>query len=1692
MAYSKKQHLQDNIAAIRLALTIDKEKRRATESEREILKKYSGFGGLKVILLSTSSPENFSDSERHLYPLVTELHDTLLEFSQDNIPQYKEYVNSLKASILTSFYTPDEVIASIASILKDQGITAGNFLDPSSGTGRFVDQMRPVFNSNSQTMAFEKDLLTSKILMALYPDTKVISGGYEKIGRAHEETFDLVASNIPFGQVNVFDVDYFTSKEKVKKESCKAIHNYFFLKSLDQLREGGLIAFITSTGVANSPSNREVRKYLMEQSNLVSAIRLPNNLFTEEAGTDVGSDLIILQKNSNKIFLREDEKAFIESKKTIDNINDNKYISSSADNIVFTKSYLGTNPYGQASQIYLHEGGVGEMAKDIANHLKRDFSKNFDAKLYFPSLPGKKNTIITATPKRKVKDNSSQLDLFASYDSFFAPQPIKEESVKELVYEKEILPHYSVGSLIKHQDRIYQFSQVGVTGAMIKPLTNLSEKDKNLYSRYILLRDLYYKLHQQERRFQIEEVSLRNELQSTYNDFVTHHGDLVNLTLKQCGDKTYSDVASLEIWKDGKKTMADFFREPTDFAKVKELNSEAAFFSSLDKFGKINIDYIQSITSLDRGTVINQLDGKIFYNPISDEYQTKEEFVSGNVQDKINHIQEFLNEFPDDEQLKKSLKILMQNVPIFIPFDDIGLNMGERWIDPDIYARFANSIFKTSNVNVQYSAAADEYIVKGAYTAAVVDKYCVRSQSRTYNGYHILRFALLDISPNITKRIKMLDQEITVPDNEAIQAMRTQIETMRSEFSNWLLTLDDATKKQLESEYNHKFNSFVKPSFDGSHQTFPGLNLKAIDIPDLYQSQKDCIWMQICNGGGIADHEVGTGKTLIMAVASYEMHRLGKANKPLIIGLKANIQEIANTYRKVYPDARILYPGKGDFTPAKRLEIFKQIKNNNWDAILLTHEQFAMIPQSLEIEKQIVQEEVATIEEAVRIMENESGQSASKRILSGMIRRQENLESRLSMIAHQLKNKKDDFIDFKDLGIDHLFVDESHQFKNLMFTSRHERVAGIGNQQGSQRSTNLLMAIRTIQNRTGKDLGATFLSGTTISNSLTELYLLFKYLRPQALEKQGIRCFDAWAAVYAKKSVEFEFSVTNQVIQKERFRYFTKVPELAKFYGEITDFRTAEMVNIDRPKVNEILFNIKPTEDQEDFIQRLMKFAQTADGTLIDRPPLSESEDKAKMLIATNAAKKMALDMRLISNRYDDDPNNKVSQCANKIKEYYDKYEHVKGTQFVFCDLGTYKPGEWNVYSELKQKLVENGIPAHEIAFMQACKNDKERSKVIKDMNEGTVRVIMGSTSTLGTGVNAQERCVAMHDLDIPWKPSEMEQRHGRGGRKGNWVAKQYCNNKVDTFIYAVEKTLDNYKFNILSNKALFISQIKNQNLSVRTIDEGAMDESTGMAYSEYVAILSGNTDLLDKAKLDKKITQLEGEYASFLKNKNSAKYKYSEVKAVADNQKLIAECCSKDWAFLEKCAPINQDGLRPCKIMIDGATPKTKDELAELIHRVDLQTDTAGKYKVVGDWNGFDILIKTSTDELMGERIHSNRFFIIGKGEDPLDNNVMKYNHNNGFIAKDPKLAYMFFQNAMDKIPSLQKAAEEKHLKHKSRLETLSEIIDSSWPKEKQLSDLKEEVSILESKILKELEANNNPTESKEVEVAAQVGVSI
>ena len=2120
MAYNRKQRLNDNIKAIETAFILDREQRTPTARERLLLERYCGFGGLKCILnpaRELADAVHWAKSDLELFAPTVELHRLIRENSK-NESEYKQLMDSLKQSVLTAFYTPSAVTEALTDVLKEHQIIPEKVLEPSAGIGAFVDSVLDN-NPKADIMAFEKDLLTGKILRHLHPEQKVRIEGFEKIEKPFNDYFDLAISNIPFGDVAVFDPSY-TAMKGMRALVTRRIHNYFFVKALDTVRDGGLVAFITSQGVLNAKNNSAARFMMLYHADLVSAIRLPNNLFTENANTEVGSDLIILQKNSQKESLRGDDNLLDTVYNDENRIPTNNYFLEHPERIIHTTAKLDTDPFGKPAMIYTHEDGVEGIAEDLRKMLNEDFGRNFHLSRYLgeeqttswnevergqkqgqpapryresapateqnplwnkgerwqevgqtkleqpapeqpemepelgqiehghsepasatghttswneverwpevgqtklgqpelgqpemepelgqieaapeqtklgaeqgqiemehsepalatghttswnevergqeqsqsgqtklghskpeqpepgleqgqskprqsesvpptgqshqqppvqmtlfdlwgmeednrlkghatkkktaasvgaaatgsaaakkmprkkasplvknvnptfevvtkpvekeakpllaeakghetaqkrktvtrdevelehktaprdaveleqimargnetvhmhetqlehvmvkgqevarenevapgyettqgnktaqeakPILPGDEpyasisweenppingfyEMMMTMAPEDRVllrqkaelhrQEQLKALGVEDTLDPKFKPpmEPIevlkaqighghskgneakedsktqstlketnhereqqkeqerkreeqarkKEDVMKPRPFDEKLESFHREGSMVLDSARnIGVLKDLTKYGATFMPLDlNMEQKEKAVL--YIALRDAYQKLYTYEAEEQTENKQMRESLNVYYDAFFIRFG---NLNAKQnvkfiLMDASGRDMLSLERVENGQFTKSDIFDHPVSFSldEVSHVDSpEEALTASLNKFGRIDLPYMTELSDMPEPELTEALKGRIYYNPLIDGYEIADRFIAGNVIEKAERIEEWLKENPDHAIVRESLDALKASIPEPIAFEDLDFNFGERWIPTGVYSAYMSHLFNTQ-VSIVYSDSMDEYSAKCSMkTMAITDEYMVKGYYRHYDGMSLLKHALHNTCPDMMKSIGEDEHgnDIKVRDSEGIQLANAKIDEIRNGFSEWLEEQSDSFKERLTTMYNRKFNCFVRPKYDGSHQTFPGLDLKALGgkygVKSVYPSQKDCVWMLLQNGGGICDHEVGTGKTLIMCMAAHEMKRLGMAHKPMIIGLKANVAEIAATYQTAYPHARILYASEKDFSTKNRVSFFNNIKNNDYDCVIMSHDQFGKIPQSPELQRQILQAELDTVEENLEVIRTQ-GKDVSRGMLKGLEKRKQNLEVKLQKIAYSIEQRTDDVVDFRMMGIDHLFVDESHQFKNLMFNTRHDRVAGLGNSEGSQKALNMLFAIRTIQERTGRDLGATFLSGTTISNSLTELYLLFKYLRPKELERQDIRCFDAWAAIFAKKTTDFEFNVTNNIVQKERFRYFIKVPELAAFYNEITDYRTAEAVGVDRPQKNEILHNIPPTPEQKDFIQKLMEFAKTGDATILGRLPLSETEEKAKMLIATDYARKMALDMRMINPTCEDHPDNKASHCAKIIADYYKRYDNHKGTQFVFSDLGTYRPGEWNVYSEIKRKLIEDyGIPSSEIRFIQECKNEKARKAVIAAMNEGSVRVLFGSTSMLGTGVNAQKRCVAIHHLDTPWRPSDLAQRDGRGVRAGNEIAKLYADNKVDVIIYAVEKSLDSYKFNLLHCKQTFISQLKSGALGARTIDEGAMDEKSGMNFSEYMAILSGNTDLLDKAKLEKKIASLEGERKSFNKGKRDSETKLQSKTAELGNNKASLKGMTEDYGKFIGKARKDKDGNILNLITLDGVESTNLEVIGKHLQMLAEKETTGGQYKRIGEIYGFPVKIVSKTSFENGLPFVDNRFFVEGN---------YKYQYNYGHIAKsDPIAAANNFLNALQKIPSYIEQYDSRCKALEKEIPQLEEIAGKTWKKEEELKGLKAELAALDRKIQLEL---TPPTEKE------------
>ena len=1646
---TKLQRLRDNIAAIQGAFALQKGSKNYEDSI-DTIDKYSGFGGLTFVLnpLDTSA---WTKSDLDCFCDTICLQQMLRDNSKGE-KEYEAWMQSLKASTLTAYYTPNEVVDVLFKVIYKSEfgcnrvhIAPRRILDPAAGRGVFA------FHANGYAAcawpeywvtAYEKDILTGLILDSSkgYAKMSVNVTGFETIPNDDLGKFDLVATNVPFGDIQVYDPAYSNSKDAVRREAARMIHRYYVLKGLDCLRDGGLLAYIITSNYINRDT--EQLREALKQARLIGAYRLPNNLF-KDAGTEVGTDLLVLQKDTKRGELTDAECMLLTPFED-HGCPTNYYFTAYREHIVNTTWTVGTDAYGKRAFVYFHRGGAKGIAEDLQHVLADDLRDNVDVNLF----------------------NNCHNDVTASANNEKPKRQTKQEVALQVLH------------------------------------------------------GCYLELYENEQQTETEDSETRQNLNALYDEYVKKYGMLYEEKTRQIANRLkIQDVLALEVKDDdGHYVKADIMLKPIAFSTEESnepMTAKEALAQSLNVYGFVNIDYMAMLTDAESDELLEELSGEVFYNPISNKYEIRAKFVSGNVIEKIEKIEEYKNNYNKaygnesstlNSQLSTALAALKAAVPTPIPFEDLDFNLGERWVDANVYGKFASEFFSMPDdadrrygsgktvVTVKYEPTIDQYAVSAScHNEKIWSQYSVHSEaSNTLDGMDLLTHALQNTCPTMMRYKRDKDgrcvytanwDKVKEEDPENTQLAAAKIEEIRQGYVDWLQRQPKEFCNRLADVYNRRFNCFAKPKYDGSHQTFPGLDMAGLKakygIEHIYQSQKDCVWMLLMNGGGICDHEVGSGKTLIMCLAAHEMKRLGMCHKPMIIGLKANVSAIAETYRTAYPDAKILFATESDYSASNRVDFFNKMKNNDYDCIIMSHDQFGRIPQSDDIQEELLRDELRQLDDALELLE-EWGYNISSKMRRGLEMRKRNLNAKLDKLLDSIKNRKDNVVDFRMMGIDHIFVDESHQYKNLGFTTRHNRVAGLGNTEGSKRAFNLLMAIRTIQQRTGRDLGATFLSGTTVTNSLTELYALFRYLRPKALRAQRITCFDAWAAIFTKKTSEYEFSVTNTIQLKERFRYFIKVPELAMFYNEITDFRTAEDVGIERPKKNAMLLNIKPTPDQERYIKVLMEFAKKGDFSLIGIDNPTDAQKKAKMLYATDQARKMSLDMRLIKPLYKDHPNNKASRCAEQIAKYYRQYDKQKGTQLVFSDLSTWQgaSGPWNVYSEIKNKLIsEYGIPASEIHFIQECKCDRAKQKMIDEVNKGNIRVLFGSTSMLGTGVNAQKRIVAVHHLDTPWRPSDLEQRDGRAVRKGNEIAKLYADNKVDVIIYAVERSLDSYKFNLLHCKQTFINQLKRGQLSIRTLDEGAMDENTGMNFAEYMALLSGNTDLLERAKLEKKIAGLESERKSFLRDHAEQEQKRESLISENERHERNIKDAREDFARFEKAKHVSKDGVVSNEITLSefsGASGLSGEKRIKAIGnellRISDEERTGGNYHTVGSIYGFDVVVKTTYKiGLLGKTEPENHFFVKGSR--------INYQHSNGKLNHtSPRLAAEYPLQVLQYIPTLISEWEEHMENNRVRIEQLSSILTLTWGKEDELCKLRTALTLLDRKIEKELRDSETP----------------
>lgn len=1377
-----------------------------------------------------------------------------------------EQRSSLSNSMLTSYYTPDYIVNTITEqineYLNSSNLTDISILEPSAGSGKFIPSLINNVSSNQSRFidAVEIDYFTSKILKNNFKslDVNIHNMGFENFKSKNQ--YDLIVGNVPFGKYQVYDADLTTEDRNLINGK---IHNYFFLKSVQNLKPGGILFLITTASTGNSVDDKPLREYLMAQTNLISCVRFDENTF-QKSGTREITDLIVLQKPlepKNSVALSNREMAYINVVPYAEErFSINQFFSDYPDNLLGS-FYVGKGYLGKDTLLVKNTSEDFQNTLKLQSILKNDLNKYALKTLL--DIPINPDLVTVPVPVPAMEHNLNHQEIIASYplakpgnmivldNKFYkvVHNPDKLEFLDKLPFKIDV----------KHQTKLYDL---------------------------IIIRDNYKNLLEAVRNNEIEKAFvLQRNLDNLYNSF-TFFNDNINSkanALALSYDVEADLLRSLEIKENNQYVKAAIFSKDFSVSNneiVSVSSIEDAIALSYHNFGKLNEDYISTVYNSDFEFWVKEALDKelLFINPLIKNFSEIEKmelaipsrFASGYIEGKLaiyNNANLLLknNKYGNlinKQNIDSAKKILVQNIPVKLTIAEINPNLGEPWVDLPIYKLFAQEHFQDEKFSIEHLKNFDTYKISGGYSAFASSNYSVES-NRNVDYKKIFAYAMEHNIPEYTKKIFKNGQEIKVADKETINAVNLSIKKMNDNFTSWLLSKPDFCKI-LENKYHLHNNAIVKENFNISL-----LNFDNVVGMNPYEHQKNAVWQNITQMGGILDHEVGFGKTLTMAMTTMKKRQFNLINKELVVGMNANYKNIYQTYTNAFPEGKFLLVTPDDVAPKMQQQTFYKIANNDWDAIITAHSCLMKFPIAPYSQKEILGEIISDIK---KTLSDHSGDSLfSQKQINDLNKKLLNAEAEFKYASDIINGKKEKgFLIFDDLGINSLTIDESHEFKNLEFSTKHSRVAGLGNQSEVQKTRNLLSYVRFVQKQHGGDKGVTFASGTTISNSITELFLLFKYLCPSKLTNMNMETFDQWARVYARKTNEYEESVTGMIKQKERFRYFVKVPELAKIYNDITNYADINTFNIDRPKAEINLIPIEPYKQQLDYFHRIQEFGKTKDISFLHGKEMDDPKAAAKAvgLICTNEGKKASLSLKMIDPSWPDNPSDKINTMVSIVNDVYFKFDSHKGTQLLFCDQGVPGGVNFNIYAYTKNLLVAKGIPADEIAFIHSY--DKKRQLLYDKVNNGEIRILLGSTAKMGVGVNVQEKIVAMHHLDYPWRPTDMVQRNGRGERPGNKILPLF-NNKIPIYFYATKSSTDSYIFNLLQIKQNFIQQIKNASINTRTIDEGLLDSKGNMNYAEYMAACSNNQFLTQRLEVEKKLNlALDIQTASELQNRKS------------------------------------------------------------------------------------------------------------------------------------------------------------------------------------------------------------------------------
>ena len=1557
-----KQKFARNIAAIQLLQTLESENRNATPEEQEILSNYVGWGGLADAF--DPNKNNWAQEYTTLKGLLTD----------------DEYA-AARASTLNAHYTSPTVIRAIYDAIQQMGFEAGNILEPAMGVGNFFGMLPPEMQ-NSRLYGVELDSITGRIAQKLYPNADIKVAGFETTDR--RDFFDLAVGNVPFGNYKVSDKPY--------DKLGFSIHNYFFAKALDQVRPGGIVAFVTSRFTMDS-KNADARQYMAQRAELLGAIRLPNDAFRKNAGTDVVSDIIFLQKRDHPIDIEPD---WVHLSMTLDGLPMNSYFVEHPE-MVLGEITAESTQYGKDDLTVVPVSGA-VLADQLTEAIKQIHGTYQAVELPETDMLGLQAETISATPD--VKNFSFTV-------------------VDGEVYFRE-------NSIMRHVE--------------------LNEKAKERVCGMVELRQIVNDLI----AYQLEDypdemiAAKQTELNKAYDTFSEKNGLINNRANGQAfsDDSSYYLLCSLEnLDEDGNlKSKADMFTKrtikPERHVTSVDTPSEALAIS-IGERGKVDLPFMANLLGNPNNyeTIITELKGVIFKDPMaSDEetagWLTADDYLSGDVRNKLRVAQIAADR---DPAFAVNVQALLQAQPKDLDASEIDVRLGATWVDPEYIQRFMEETFEPPyylrrNIEVKFSELTAEWRITGKSSPNQNDvaAYVTYGTPRA-NAYRILEetLNLKDIRIYDTIEDAEGKQKRVLNKKETTLAQQKQ-QAIKDAFSNWIWK-EPRRREHLVHKYNELFNSTRPREYDGSHIRFGGMN------PDitLREHQKNAIAHVLYGGNTLLAHEVGAGKTFEMAASAMESKRLGLSQKALFVVPNHLTLQWANEFLHLYPSAKLLVASKKDFETANRKKFCARVATGDYDAVIIGHSQFEKIPISPERHERMLQEQIDEIEDALADLKAQNGENFT---IKQMEKNRKSLQTRLDKLL--ATDRKDDVITFEQLGVDRLFVDESHAFKNLFLYTKMRNVAGLSTSE-AQKSSDMFMKCQYMDELTG-GRGVIFATGTPVSNSMTELYTVMRYLQYGTLQKKGLTHFDCWASTFGETTTAIELAPEGTGYRaRTRFAKFFNLPELMNMFKEVADIKTSDQLHLPVLEAKFETVVVQPSEYQQEMVSELSERAAAVHSGAVD-----PTEDN--MLKITSDGRKLGLDQRLMNPLLPDDPDSKLNACVGNVFRIWEEGKTEKLTQLVFCDLSTPKnDGSFNVYDDIKAKLIDRGVPPEQIAFIHDADSEAKKKELFAKVRTGQVRVLLGSTQKMGAGTNVQDLLVAVHHMDVGWRPSDMTQRNGRIIRQGNQ------NKEVQVYQYVTEGTFDAYLYQTLENKQKFISQIMTSKSPVRSCDD--VDEQA-LSYAEIKALCAGNPLIKEKMDLDIEVARLkvlkaDHQSQQYRMEDKLLKYFPAEIERTTG----LIHGCEKDIQTFTEHPQIEDDF---CGMEIQGKRYDEKLDAGEMILAACKESKNSEPV-VLGIYRGFQMELSYNA---FGSQFEIT---LRGAGSHRVE------------LGTDARGNIIRLDNALSNIPEKLERAKEQLENLNNQQEATRHELGKPFPQEKELTE--------KSLRLAELDATLNMEDSVE-----------